>query len=373
METLAGSPVPDDPKALAAMVAELLERIRAMGPAPITPVPWTRFAAELEAAYGTEAHARLTWVALRQVANVVAGLIGPGGTTADITADLVVRFVRSRPPGLAASTINGQLARLRTLAGHAVRRRYLAANPFDSGKFFLRPAPPRRRHHSIEDTRRLLALARHDIGRKAPGSSAEWRARRTYAMLALAAYTGMRRNEILWLRVDDISIAGRTIAIVPRAGNRLKTSKSAAVIPMLDDLAAVLHEWLPHLEARTWNDPREPWGRPRFNPEGIKDPGWLLPNCARTAPWRGGKPGYRPIDRLRRLGERLRLETPVTFQSFRHGFATHAESAWGLSPLVIQRILRHSTQRTQEHYRAADLDNLKAAVRGVGFGGPSDA
>lgn len=59
-----------------------------------------------------------------------------------------------------------------------------------------------------------------------------------------------------------------------------------------------------------------------------------------------------------------------TFLSLRHSFATHAEH-WGLSPAMIQRILRHTSVRTQIGYRHADAANLRAAGGRIGFG-PGD-
>ena len=56
----------------------------------------------------------------------------------------------------------------------------------------------------------------------------------------------------------------------------------------------------------------------------------------------------------------------VTFQLLRHSWATHAESLWGLSEPLIQRMLRHTTERTQRHYRHADLDNLRRG-EGISF------
>jgi integrase len=47
----------------------------------------------------------------------------------------------------------------------------------------------------------------------------------------------------------------------------------------------------------------------------------------------------------------------------RHSWATHAE-ARGLGELMVQRQLRHTTKRTQKHYRHADEANIAAAVGG---------
>ena len=99
---------------------------------------------------------------------------------------------------------------------------------------------------------------------------------------------------------------------------------------------------------------------------------WLFPNRSRSGPWTGGYPGTKPLDRLKKAGEAVGVDG-VTWKSLRHSWATHAESAWGLSEPAIQRVLRHTTPLAQRHYRHADLANLAAMVRSVSFDGPAPA
>ena len=94
----------------------------------------------------------------------------------------------------------------------------------------------------------------------------------------------------------------------------------------------------------------------------------MFPNTYRTAPWTGGSPGHKPLDRIKRLGQRAGAEN-FTILSLRHSWATMAETLWGLSDLQIMRILRHTNTRTQVGYRHADLPNLRAAVKDITFGG----
>ena len=228
----------------------------------------------------------------------------------------------------------------------------------------------RKRHHSIEDITRALDLARRDIFVKPAGSWSQWRARRTYALIATVAYTGLRTGEAQHLRVEDLDLAGRMISVVARRGCELKTEAAAALVPMPDALAAILAEWMPFLALPTnASDPAEVNApMPKWNKAGKRDPGWVFPNAFRSGPWVGGSHGYRPIDRIRRLGERCGIEG-LTFKSLRHSLATHLESRFGCSDLVIQRILRHTSTRTQRHYRHADVANLRDAVKDIRFGG----
>lgn len=353
---------------------ELLALFSSIAPTPVRPVPFGRFAAEYAALHRDETHSRSTRSSIRQAMGIVADLAGPGATTADLVPELVLRFIAGRPPGQSAQTTNGLLRRIRAACNYAVKMHYLRASPFDLQKLFLRAgAPARRRHHGVDEIARVLELARRDVARKLPGSPSQWRARRLHALLAIVAYTGCRRNEALYLRVEDVDVPGRVIHIRPRVGHRLKTEASSQPVPMVDALAAVLAGWLPHLAIAPALAARRPDWSPGGNPGGTRDEAWVIPNAYRTGPWTGGPSGVgRPLDRIKRLGERCGV-AGFTFQSLRHSWATHAALTWGLTDLQIQRVLRHTTVKTQEHYRHADLAALRDAVRGVEFGGEGGA
>jgi integrase len=340
---------------------------------PYRPIAWAEFTAELLDLYAPPLRARATWVLMRQVLRQAGELLGDDGATDGLTTSLVGRFIKARPSAEAATTTSKLVRTLRTACAYAAARGYLHVSPFSLRKSWIRvpsgAGDDKRRFHPIEAIARVLELASADIDRKRPGSVSQWRARRLNVLVNIAAYTGMRKNEILFLRREDIDIPGRVIEIRPRDHNRLKTEKSAQPIPMLEPLAAVLAEWLPHLAIpRGWspNATDSRWS-PHWNPDGVRDDAWMVPNVYRSGPWTGGPPGYKPLDRIKRLGVRCGIEG-LTLLSFRHSFATHAESAWGLSDLQIQRILRHTNLRTQRSYRHAEVKNLRDACRGVSFG-----
>ena len=243
-------------------------------------------------------------------------------------------------------------------------------SPFRLRKTWIRRvAPQRKQHHTREEIARVLALMRRDIDRKT--SWAQWRARRLYALCATVAYTGLRAKEAHFLRTEDVDLAERMLFIRPRSGNRLKTERSAQPVPIPEALVPILAEWMPHLVLPEVRPCDADAPRPRANPQGVRDPGWMFPNAYRTGPWRGGPAGCRPIDRMKAMGRRAGVEG-FTFQSLRHSWATHAEF-WGLSDLQIARVLRHTNTRTQDHYRHADGENLRASVNGIGFGGESES
>jgi len=327
------------------------------------PIPLDRFRDEVLDLYRPPLRARKTFDKVRLVLDLVEPLAGPGATTADLTPALVARFVASRPAGESPNTTISLLNSLRAACTYAKSQGYVRASPFDFRRQWVRPSKPEGpRHHTREEIARVLELLRADVD--ARRGWPRWRARRLYALTALVAYTGMRRNEALHLHAGDVDLDGRMVAIVERDGGRLKTSAAAQPVPMPEALAPILADWLAHrLDAPTTGPdvPDAAAARPV-----CPDCPWLFPGVTRKGPWTGGPAGDKPLDRLRAAGERAGVEG-LTFLSLRHSFATHAEF-WGLGPAILQRILRHTTARTQWHYRHADADNLRAAVRRIEFG-----
>ena len=102
-------------------------------------------------------------------------------------------------------------------------------------------------------------------------------------MAATAAYTGLRANEAICLKVEDVDLPGRMLAVVSRAGNRLKTVDSAQPVPIPEALAPILESWM----ARRMDEPEG-----GFAPPPPCD--WLFPNVTRTNAWKDGPSGYRP-------------------------------------------------------------------------------
>jgi integrase len=358
------TPAGDDLVRLAALVAELLGvNVAAIA---VKPIPFAAFQAELLDLYRPPLRSKGAFGKLRQVLEILSDLIGPG-TTAELTPALIGRFVASRPPGQSGATLKSLLGVVRAACRYAIERRYLAASPFAARAQWVRPtAPKAKRHHSAEDIARVLELARATVERKTPGSRAQWRAWRTYAAVSIVAYTGVRKGECLRLWVEDVDFRDRTIRIVERNGTTYKTVGSAAPVAMPDALASILAGWIDFL-GRFRRVPDDGAPRPSANPDGRVEPQWLIPNQYRTGAWLGGSPGWRPLDALRRLGERAGVEG-LTFLSLRHSWATHAESLWGFSEALIQRQLRHTNTRTQHYYRHADTANMAAAMRGIDFG-----
>jgi integrase len=309
---------------------------------PRSSLSFATFSARVLALYSPPLRAPATLDAMRRVLRGLAALDPPPASTEDLTTDLVVRYVAERSKTVSTNTVIGELGYVRAACSYAAEEGYLTRNPFASRRLRLRPEPPsRRKYHTVAEVARVLAHLRE--------SSAGWEGGRLYAAASTVAYTGLRRDEALRLRVEDFRPDPGLILVVPRAGSRLKTVSSAAPVPAPPELLAVLASWAP----RCGSD-------------------WLFPTRDRRRPWTGGNPGTKPLDRLKQAASAAGVEG-FTWQSLRHSWATHAETVWGLSEGTIRRVLRHTTDLTQHHYRHADAANLVAATRGVSYATPLSA
>jgi integrase len=293
------------------------------------PIAWTRFAAEALALYAPPLGPRATWWKVKQTLEELAA--AGCRSTRDLDPPHVARWLvahQDRRPASNASI----LRTARALASYAVMRGYLESNPFDwkSPEKWTRldreEPEPFDRHLSPQALRRVLDQA--DRG------ATDWPGRRLRALAYLLAYTGARRMEVLGLLVADVDQAAGLLEIRTNPRRPLKTRRSAALLAMPATLAAVLAGWIPEAGSV-----------------------WLVPNVTRSGPWFGGRPGHRPYDQLRDLGRRAGVEG-LCFDSFRDTLATSAESL-GLGELELQRQLRHTTTRTQRHYRKREVANLR--------------
>jgi integrase len=268
---------------------------------------------------------------------------------AELTTSAIAKFVTKRPDGQSANTTDSLLRSLRTACNFAVGFGFIPVSPFALRSQWVRPTKPRhKQHHSREEIACVLDFMRRDV--EAKRGWPQWRARRLYALTALVAFTGLRKMEALLLRVEDIDRSLRMVFVVARSA--LKTALSEAPVPIPPPLDPILGDWLTHrLDA----------------PPGVQyECDYAFPNVGRTNAWLGGSPGEKPVHRLKIVAARAGVEG-VTFQSLRHSWATHSEY-WGLSELMVKRVLRHASTKTQQGYRHPDPDNMRAATNRIDFG-----
>lgn len=322
------SPSPAD-----ARLEALLDALR-RSLASSLPTPVSEWSDRVEALYARKA--KTTRVQMGQALRVLRGLLPPEATTAELAAGLLDRFVAA-VPGRRWATVDGLLRALRAACNLAVRWRILDASPFEGWDHWPEPEPSRRRHLSEAEVARLLESLR--------SRASTWSGARLHALAAVWAFCGLRRDEALRLRVEDVDLPARVVHVRPH-GRRLKTKASAAPVPVPEALASILAEWIPRAESE-----------------------WVFPGSTRRGPWVGGGAGRRAGDQLRAAAEAIGLRD-VTPHVLRHSLATSLAHR-GLSPRQLQLILRHSNQETQRLYVHPDEPALVGLMAGFDWGAPA--
>jgi integrase len=302
------------------------------------PIPLADFVRDVLELYRSLGRRPLTVEKMAQVLGELEGFLGPGASTADLTTSAIAAWRALACRGRAPGTVVGLLSYLRAACNYAVGEGWMERTPNWKK---LRPKMPRHQvgpHQSLEQLRTLLA---HLAARAHTGG---WKDRRDQAAFATAIYTGLRRDELLFLRVADLDFGASIIRVVPLGDRGLKTTESAQPVPIAPGLLPILASYAPDA-----------------------GPVHLFPGVKGKGAWHGGREASRPIAFLRRAGEACGVPG-LSWQSLRRSWATHAESAWGLSDPQIQRVLRHTSPRTSRvYYRAADLANLREIGDRISF------
>lgn len=289
---------------------------------------------ELESLYAPPFRAPKTWYPLRQVFDELLAL--KIELVADLKPAAVAKLISSRPER-APITQKKLLNSMRTICNSAVQLGYLDKSPFSFRREWVRvPKNRAEKHHSAESISSVLLMLESE-------RKLSWEHERLFALVSLFAYTGVRKLEGLRAKVEDFHLDEGFFDLVAR--DRLKTRESEALIPLPSRLVATLRDWLPQTGSE-----------------------WAFPHKLKTGPWTEGRMGHKPLDQIKIAGERAGVKG-FTILSLRHSWATHAESLWDLGEGVTKRVLRHTTTRTQLHYRHADLPNLRRRVEGLSFDG----
>lgn len=256
-------------------------------------------------------------------------------SSGDLTTNFVARYVKERSESVSVNTVRGELTYLRAMANFAVEEDWLARGP-KWRRVWPRKGPRVREVlFQVEEIARVLEHLRK--------GATTWRGSRLLALFATVAYTGLRRDEALYLRVEDVDLDRRVIQVVDIPERRLKTEESKGAVPIPRELRPILAGWLP----RT--------GSP-----------WLFPNVSRGGPWTGGGYGTRPTESVRLAAKEVGVKG-LTLLALRHSYATWARRRWGMNARQLMNILRHTTERTQENYVQPDVSDLVKSVAKVTY------
>jgi integrase len=205
---------------------------------------------------------------VEQMLDELCAVLGPDAATDALTTTAMAAWRGIYGPLRASHTIIGHLSVLRTLCAIAVDEGWLERAP--SCKRLRPKARPllEQRHWSIAEVRTLLHYLADQPG--------DWTNCRLYVAVAIAAYTGLRRDELLCLEWRHVDLAVGIIAVVPLPDRDLKTERSYRLVPIPPELHPILEAWKP-LATRIH----------------------VLPGVRRKGPWRRAKAGRRPVDELK--------------------------------------------------------------------------
>ncbi|RZL71552.1 MAG: integrase [Rhodococcus sp. (in: high G+C Gram-positive bacteria)] len=120
--------------------------------------------------------------------------------------------------GLSARTIRRRLATLSGLYGYLGARNLIAASPVPTGLSVRQPGDPRRRRRSTPLIRTPRTLPRILDSSTAIGFLGALRTHRDRAMILAMLLGGLRRCEVLGLRLADIGLADQKVTITEGKG-----------------------------------------------------------------------------------------------------------------------------------------------------------
>lgn len=229
----------------------------------------------------------------------------------DVTPGHAQEFMSTRGH-LAAATQARELRELKACFSTAVKWGYLAHNPCAPVRT---PRVPRNKPEipAAADVGRLLEIARDTP---------------FYALLATAAYTGLRRGELASLEWSDVALDRRVLRVRNKPGHPVKDYEERAV-PIPDALWRILPRvW--------WDSPREGWAFP--SPKGAR---WDVNNLSKK---------LRPIFRAAGLAGGL--------HQLRHAYASRLAMSGADLP-AIQKLLGHANIQTTMIYADVTEEHLK--------------
>jgi integrase len=307
-------------------------------PSTVTPIALADFRGRLLSLYESSGKRPRTLQKMSQLWDELCVTLGPDATTADLTTDSMVAWNQLFGEVRAPNTRIGQLSYFRAAITWAMEEGWVERAPSWKRLRPRRRRPAAVRHLSVEEIRRLL---RHLRSRADSGSWPEWR---LYALVSLLAYCGLRRDEALFLRVEDLDLRAGIIWLAPHHRRELKTDDSEAPVPIPPELAPILEAWLPLVDEVDQADEL-----------------YVFPGVRGHGAWSGGKPGCRPIDHYRQAVRESLGIAGALFTWLRVSWGTHGALVFGMSDPEIQAVLRHTTPVTgRRFYRERDLADLRA-------------
>ena len=149
---------------------------------------------------------------------------------ADVTTKIVREWVvQMRKQGLGANSIGRHIYSLKSFWNYLLDCDLVEHDPV---RRISIPKRPKRlpRYLTTDELRQLLEAAR--------SHRTMYCSKRDYAMMATLAFTGIRRGELLNLRLEHVDLSEGTLRVEDGKGRKTR------VIPLLADASAAIEDWL---------------------------------------------------------------------------------------------------------------------------------
>lgn len=304
-----------------------------------SPVPFDVFREEVLKVYDPAKGATTSAATLAKFNQVLNGLKDLEGikTTADLNADMIGLYVKSLSCN--ANSTRGLIGYLRTAVNLAAEEGWVDPLQMPASKWRrITPKAIGMTRNPVLTYAQVSTLLDHLRQR-----ATNFHRRRLYALAYLIALTGLRRDEALCARIEDIDWERKLLHVVERE-RPLKTAASARSVALPSELVTVMCNWVPWCGGT-----------------------WLFPGVRRRGPWLNASENLRALAQLQAAALEAGLGR-VTWHGLRHSFATIALTEWKKPLWVVSRALGHTSIRTTERYLHPDYSRILAdEFRDVGF------
>ena len=290
----------------------------------------------------------------------IVRIIGSRIQLRTITIIDLQRYVnhRSKEPGYrgrnaSAATIKKELATLRSIWNWSKQHGYVASELSLKGVVYPKQQerPPFRTRKEIErqisvsnfnenqekELWECLYLRSHEIKEILAVIEQQSNYPHVYPMVALAAYTGMRRSEICRSIMTDIDLAGRSILV--REKKRNKAKRTFRQVPLTTELAEILSDWF-----------------------RIKPPGQAtFPSMLKANRNSDAVTPTEATDHLEQAVRHSKWEVISGWHVFRHSFISNCASC-GIDQRMIDDWVGHQTDEQRKRYRHLFPDTQKREI-----------
>jgi integrase len=307
-------------------------------------------------AHLAESHRYTISVHLRNLTRKLGDKVGR--SVGDVARKDLEEFLQARLKERSRTTVSKERATIQQFFRWAQTRDYLIASPADGLTAVKTEGNLPSRFRTVEEVEAVIA--RGGMTREQEWSLWDWlfltpaeiaeilatvreRAQRgvSFILHAVAAYTAMRRSEVLRLRWIDVALGHDTLVARSRKQSR-QEAETQRQIDLHPELATILRGW----------QAKRPKGQ-----YVVCDDGSLTPLTPRTANSRF----WQPLRGTKWCLCSHKNRFKVGFHTYRHSFASNL-AALGVDQRVIDEFMGHQTEAMRKRYRHLFPRNRRSAI-----------